>query len=171
MNKKYLEYFLYIGIGLFCTLFFVFKIELADAISYSVTGCLLLFYLYYKILWKFNPKEETPKLKRKYSANITYIFEGEEHAKNVEISIEQDLFNIYVTMETDESFSRTISSTIYKEQNVWYLTYTYINQPDQKVSHRSRIHYGTCTLNLNNLNNIKGQYYTDRKSVGDISFR
>lgn len=170
MNKKYLEIFIYITFIILLDLCCIFKLSIFDAISYSVTLSLFLFTLYSKWLWKYNPLEKTPRLKKKYVAQIDYQYDGQARNKKVDVNIKQDLFSIKVTMKSDESFSKSIIANIYQEQDVWYLTYTYINEPSQKNRKKSKIHYGTCKLNLNDINKISGEYFTDRLSCGDIVF-
>ncbi|MGN0992346.1 MAG: hypothetical protein ACI4PE_00165 [Bacilli bacterium] len=170
MNKKYLEIFIYISITIFCFLYLICKFEVFDAISYSSTGSLIISSLYSKWFWKYNLFEKTPRLCNGYIAKLEYVYEGKKQSKKVKVNIYQDLFSVRVIMQSNESFSKSVIANIYKEQEVWYLTYTYINEPSQKNRDRSKIHYGTCKLNLEDLENIKGEYFTDRHSSGDMSF-
>lgn len=169
MNKKYLEVFIYISIAVFCFLYLICKIAVLDAVSYAATGSLIISSLYSKWFWKYNPLDKTPRLCNEYIAKIEYVYEGKKQVKKAKVSIYQDLFSVRVVMQSNESFSKSIIANVYKEQEVWYLTYTYINEPSQKNRDKSKIHYGTCKLNLDNLENIKGEYFTDRLSSGDIS--
>lgn len=170
MNKKYLEIFIYISFIILLGLCYIFKLSILDAISYSVTISLFLFTFYSKWLWKYNPLEKTPRLKKKYVARIDYQYGGQARNKIVDVNIKQDLFSVKVTMKSDESFSKSVIANIYQEQDVWYLTYTYINDPSQKNRKKSKIHNGTCKLNLNDIKKINGEYFTDRLSCGDIVF-
>ena len=170
MKKKYLEIFIYISLIMLLGLRYIFKISIIDAVSYSVTLSLLLFTLYSKWLWKYNLLEKTPRLRKKYVAKIDYQYGGQARNKKINVYIKQDLFSVKVTMKSDESFSKSVIANIYQEQDVWYLTYTYINEPSQKNRKKSKIHYGTCKLNLNDINKINGEYFTDRLSCGDIVF-
>lgn len=45
-----------------------------------------------------------------------------------------------------------------------------LNTPKAEVRHRSEIHYGTAMLYVDNPKVLKGQYFTDRKSTGDMVF-
>ena len=50
-----------------------------------------------------------------------------------------------------------------------YLIYNYINEPDVTIRGRSQIHYGTAKLRYKEEDGaLEGNYWTDRKSVGDI---
>ena len=59
---------------------------------------------------------------------------------------------------------------IEKIEDEWQLTYCYLNVPKAKVRERSAIHYGTALLCIENPEEIHGQYYTDRKTTGDMTF-
>lgn len=170
MSKEYFEKFLYIAVVSFIFMHLIFGIELLDALSYSVSFSTFISYCYSKFLWRYNPLESTPRLMKKYVAKLNYVYNGKRYTKKVDIVINQDLFSVKVCMKSNESFSKAVTANIYQEQNVWYLTYTYINEPSQMVRDRSRIHYGTCKLNLSDINNIQGEYFTDRLSCGDIDF-
>ena len=45
-----------------------------------------------------------------------------------------------------------------------------LNTPKSEFRHRSEIHYGTATLCLSDTKELNGQYYTDRKTIGDMHF-
>lgn len=168
MDNKYLQKFIYLGIIIFVLLKFLLNINLFDGIGYSVTICLFVAWIYEKIIWRYDFLEKTPRLKKKYKAVIKYQYDGKYKSKEVDLTIYQDLLFVRVEMKSDESFSKSIIASVYQDNGIWYLTYTYINEPNQKVRNRSTIHYGTCKLNLNDINNIKGEYFTDRGSCGDI---
>ena len=74
-------------------------------------------------------------------------------------------------MITDESKSSSITASIDEILNENYLTYCYINTPSSQYRNRSEIHYGTAILCVEDVNNLKGSYYTDRKTRGSIDFR
>ena len=168
MDNKYLQIFLYIVIIIFALLKFLLNMNLSDAISYSVTTCLFIALIYERIIWRYNLLEKTPRLKKNYKAVIKYQYDGKHKSKEVDLIIHQNLHFVRVEMKSNESFSKSIIASVYLDNGIWYLTYTYINEPNQKVRNRSAIHYGTCKLNLNDINNIKGEYFTDRSSCGDI---
>lgn len=47
--------------------------------------------------------------------------------------------------------------------------YNYINEQDVTIRGRSQIHYGTAKLRYKEEDDtLEGNYWTDRKSVGDI---
>lgn len=71
---------------------------------------------------------------------------------------------------TEESKSSSISASIDKIQDEWQLIYFYLNVPQAKVRDRSSIHYGTALLSIENPEKLQGQYFTDRKTTGDMKF-
>lgn len=80
------------------------------------------------------------------------------------------MLSINVIFITGESRSKSISSSIEKIQEEWQLTYCYLNVPQANVRDRSAIHYGTALLCIEDPEEIKGQYFTDRKTTGDMHF-
>lgn len=52
----------------------------------------------------------------------------------------------------------------------WQLTYCYLNVPQANVRERSAMHYGTAMLCVENPEELKGQYFSDRKTTGDMKF-
>lgn len=46
--------------------------------------------------------------------------------------------------------------------------YHYLNTPQSKYRDRSEVHYGTAVLTIIDGTMLKGRYYTDRKTNGDI---
>lgn len=101
-----------------------------------------------------------------WRGTIKSTFDGIE--RDTTLTIKQSLLSIAVKMDTNESTSNSISASIDKILDVWQLTYTYLNIPAANVRERSAIHYGTALLSLDNPQIIKGQYFTDRKTNGDI---
>ena len=86
------------------------------------------------------------------------------------LEIKQTLLSVNVVFITGESRSKSILSSIEKIEDEWQLTYCYLNVPKAKVRDRSAIHYGTALLCIENPEEIHGQYYTDRKTTGDMTF-
>jgi hypothetical protein len=52
------------------------------------------------------------------------------------------------------------------------LTYLYLNRPDMRVEHRSRMHHGSTVLDISGSpsERLKGRYWTDRDSKGELDF-
>lgn len=92
-----------------------------------------------------------------------------------EISITQTFLNVQVKIRTNESRSRSIvaSFDIDKDRGLEQLIYSYINIPKPIVRKRSEIHYGSTLLTFNGfkVNELEGQYWTDRKTTGEIKLK
>lgn len=123
---------------------------------------------YEKILWKINPIEDTPVLKKQYEGTLTSTYDGVERKARLEIK--QTLLSIHITLITDESRSKSISSSIDKILEEDQLTYCYLNTPQASVRERSEIHFGTAMLCIQKTKELTGSYFTDRKTTGDMNF-
>lgn len=132
----------------------------------GITFALMVFYE--RKLWKYNPLESTPVLSKKYTGTLTSTYDRVERAATLEIK--QTLFSIHITMATNESKSKSISAAIEEIFGEKQLVYCYLNTPEAKFRDRSEIHFGTAKLCVDKPDKITGQYYTDRKTVGDMCF-
>lgn len=124
--------------------------------------------LYEKFIWKLNPFETTPKLSSRYRGTLKSNYDNIE--RSAVLIIKQTLLSVHVTMVTDESKSRSLSASIDEIGSEMQLTYCYLNTPKSEYRDRSEIHYGTAILSVTNPGEIDGQYYTDRKTIGDMHF-
>jgi SMODS-associating 2TM, beta-strand rich effector domain len=89
--------------------------------------------------------------------------------------IRQSLFSVSIKLRTGES---TSYSTRYVLEplpdagrfRVWY---SYDNQPRAEVAHKSARHEGVAWLEMDidaDPNRLTGQYYSDRRTTGDMTF-
>ena len=136
----------------------------SEAISLAV----ILTGLYEKFLWRYNPFERTPKLHQKYYGIIKSDFDGIERKATLEIK--QSLLSVHVFLTTDESKSKSITASIEEVLGENQLTYCYMNQPKYEFRKHSEIHNGTAVLSIIDNEKLEGQYYTDRKTIGDMRF-
>lgn len=150
---------------------FLYDFSLKSFYSY-VVDCVMIsaafIVVYEKWLWKIDPFENTPVLKKNYKGTVMSSFDNLEREGRLEIK--QTLLKVSITFLSDESKSNSITASIEKIDNEWKLIYCYMNTPDARVRERSKIHYGTAMLCIENVNKLKGQYYTDRKTLGDMNF-
>lgn len=176
-QSKFTKKVVWITVFIFCIRCFISGTKIITDFSiydlYGYTGeaisiATLLMFAYEKILWKYNPLEKTPVLKKRYKGSLLSTYDGVEREAMLEIK--QTLLSINVVFTTGESRSKSISSSIEKIQDEWQLTYCYLNVPKAKVRDRSAIHYGTALLCIENPEEIEGQYFTDRKTMGDMTF-
>mgnify|MGYP003252898306 FL=1 len=142
--------------------------DLYGYIGESIAFSTFLMLIYEKFIWKYNPLEETPILKKKYKGSLISTYDKIEREATLEIK--QTLLSVNIIFITDESKSKSILSSIEKIQDEWQLTYCYLNVPKATVRDRSAIHYGTALLCVENPEKIQGQYFTDRKTTGDMIF-
>jgi hypothetical protein len=91
----------------------------------------------------------------------------------VTVRIRQGLFGISVRMATEES--RSVSSRpvleVAPDRSAFRIWYSYDNQPEARVAHRSGRHDGMAFLEAapEAPSQLRGQYYTSRRSAGDIT--
>lgn len=68
----------------------------------------------------------------------------------------------------------SVASTVAQvfRDNGCSLDYIYLNRPDSKVEHRSRMHHGSASLDITGLpaTRLKGRYWTDRDTKGELDF-
>lgn len=74
-------------------------------------------------------------------------------------------------MNTEESHSTSMSASLDSILGEKTIVYTYMNKPSSSVRDRSEVHFGTAVLNVEDVNHIKGYYFTDRKSIGSIDVK
>ena len=135
--------------------------------SEAIGVAVILAATYEKILWRINPLEKTPKLARHYSGTLKSNYDNIERTGT--LIVKQTLLSVHVKLVTDESKSKSLSASIDEILGEAQLTYCYLNTPKSEFRNRSEIHYGTAILTITE-EKLEGQYYTDRKTVGDMYF-
>lgn len=135
--------------------------------SIAVTCFLLLLYDHY--LWRFLNFWKVPAFAKEYEGTISSSYDNKK--RKAKLFIKQTFLAIKITMKTAESCSDSICESIEDQNGSLILTYTYLNKPDLKVYDRSKMHYGTATFRCDDLERLKGDYYTDRKTIGTMSFK
>lgn len=180
MNKKYgkiVRIGMWTAIALFvCRCVIAFDSITAGTTVYELFGyageaiglSVILTALYERKLWRYNPWEETPKLCAKYVGTVTSTYDS--IVREGTLDVKQTLSTVSIIFTTKESKSRSLSASIDDIMGEKQITYCYINQPKSKFRHRSEIHYGTAMLTILENGNLKGQFYTDRKTLGDMEF-
>jgi len=86
--------------------------------------------------------------------------------------IQHKFKKIHLNLHTGESISYSFSEEINfdPERNLKRLSYSYTNEPRTLLDYRSNSHKGTVILNLIDGNKLKGYYYTDRSTKGELEF-
>lgn len=121
---------------------------------------------YERWLWRINPFETTPALKKIYTGKIVSSYDNIE--RPIELYIKQSLLSVQITMVSAESRSNSLSASVTGINGENSLIYHYLNTPQSKYRDRSEVHYGTAVLTIIDGTMLKGRYYTDRKTNGDI---
>ena len=142
--------------------------ELLGFAGEAVGLAAILTAFYERKLWRYNPWETTPKLHTKYVGTFTSSYDSVVREGTMEIK--QTLSTVSVILSTNESKSRSLCASIDDVFGEKQLTYCYINQPKSEFRHRSEIHYGTAMLTISEDGSLKGQHFTDRKTIGDMEF-
>jgi SMODS-associating 2TM, beta-strand rich effector domain len=89
------------------------------------------------------------------------------------IRIEQTDSSIHITLFTNESQSVSELGRLAKEPDGrWRITWQYANSPRPPVRHRSNFHQGVCDVYLTGVSGetLTGQYFTNRKTGGEVHF-
>lgn len=86
--------------------------------------------------------------------------------------VRQTAGSVSVTLLTDESRSSSSLADIRQVDGLTMLSYMYLNRPDMAVEHRSRMHHGSCVLDVfgSPPARLDGRYWTDRDTRGELNF-
>ena len=122
--------------------------------------------LFERWLWKKIPFFSVPILKKRYIGILKSSYDNVE--REIELEIKQTFLSVKVLMKSNESKSNSISASIDEFLGVQQLTYCYLNTPKAEFRHRSEMHFGTAMLEITKEGILKGAYYTDRKTYGDM---
>lgn len=167
-----IKYGVSIGIGIFIILKFIFPDKgVMQNISTSISITTICMILYCNYLWRYVPKliRKVPKLYGEWNGIIKSSYDEFNKEFKFKIIIKQTLLNIYVDLITNESSSVSITGELIKDnKNEYALIYSYRNEPKENVKNRSQIHYGTAKLSIINESELKGMYFTDRKTTGNM---
>lgn len=136
-------------------------------ISTTISISIALYFIYSHFIWKVNPLHKSILLSKRYVGKLISDYDGSE--LDVKVEIRQSLFHVRVFLITNESKSSTLTSDIIEENGEKYLVYYFINNPQAIHKYKSPVHYGLCRLSMQNTNELCGQYFTDRKTRGDIT--
>jgi hypothetical protein len=86
--------------------------------------------------------------------------------------VRQKAASITVVLLTDESRSTSSMATITDDGTTASLDYMYLNKPDSRIEHRSRMHHGSSSLDITGrpTTRLRGRYWTNRDSRGEMDF-
>lgn len=188
--KKFVTYSIWIAIVLFIIRCFFAKNEIGDYINMSEWGILgynlfsytgeaiglmfLIMAFFNKTAWKWkyiNKLVDMPVLSKKYKGTFISDWQKENKTYNAIIEIKQTFLNVSIIFKTGESRSYSVLSTIDTKSNSKCIIYTYQNEPRAELSDRSTIHKGTAELWVEDSGELVGNYYTNRKTSGSMTFK
>lgn len=112
--------------------------------------------------------------KGRFESNWTNPETGEVSSpKDARIIVSQTYSAIHIRLETDESDSELLSGgLIQKSDGTYQLLGVYRNTPRLLGRERSPIHHGSLLLDIvgNPPTALRGEYWTDRQTQGEIRF-
>lgn len=86
--------------------------------------------------------------------------------------VRQSASTVSVVLLTNESRSKSSLATISDDGVGASLNYMYLNRPDSRFEHRSRMHHGSTSLDIVGqiATRLRGRYWTNRDSRGELDF-
>lgn len=150
--------------------------EIWKALGKTVTLSLIIFTIFIKHLWRYKFFRffiPIPYLGGEWDGILRYHWNGQAGEKPIKLTIRQSLFHIQFIIKSDESTSRSCSTSfnIDELRGENEVIYSYSNQPSIIHRDQSPIHYGAARLNIvDNNSKLEGYYWTDRKTVGELVF-
>ena len=191
MKNINVKYFLYLIVGIsFITFFILLWIKNVETINLEavvdllptvITVDVVFLGVFSKYLWKIKLLRDWlvpfPNLNGTWKGHINTTWDDPLTKQRPEsipaiLTIKQSFFNVSCVMRTAEMTSRSIVSdfVLDKENQVKRLFYSYDSNPIQTVKERSPQHCGTVVFDIveNSKIVLKGEYWTGRKTTGDI---
>ena len=162
-----------IGLGLIIYLFYQPKNlnGYLSVMKYAVVFSALIMTAYEKKLWRYNPFEKVPKLHKSYKGIVSYNYDNKPGEKEMEIEIKQTLLSIRVILKTNEIRSASITGNLVIEKEEYVLYYIYETDPKAEVIQNNPIQRGACRFVVDNVDELNGQYWTSRKTAGDLHLK
>lgn len=164
MTKKHIQAYALIAVSLFVVCLLL-EFELINAASYAATLTASVGILYNYVLWRINPLEEMPRLRKKYISYQVSNYSGKTPMV-VDITIKQTLSSIKIHERWNTGRCHSIAASLVKDgvSGEWKLVYTYLTDPPLTPPGQplDDIHYGTAILNYENKDLLQGRYFTGR---------
>ena len=189
-HKRFLTYSIWVTIILFFFRCVIAKNEIGNCIQSETWGVLgynvfgyageaiglmfLLMTLFNKLAWKWkciNKIIDMPVLAKQYAGSFISDWKGENKTYDATLEIKQTFLNTSIVFKTGESRSYSILSAIDAIGDSKRLIYCYQNEPRAELANRSTIHKGTAELWIEDTGELIGNYYTNRKTSGSMSFK
>lgn len=145
--------------------------------SSTITIVAFISTFFVKWAWKWGVFQDWlvtfPCLTGDWTGEIRTIYQGNEKIMPIGIRIKHTFFNVQIRISTNESSSNSTCASfdIDEDRGLKQLIYTYQNIPKSSVRDRSEIHFGSVRLDINETATIlEGEYWTSRKTTGEIKF-
>ncbi len=187
--KKFVIYSMWVAIILFAIRCLIAKISISNYIkgcTWDEFGCNLLGYagqaggvttafmtLFNYVIWKWkwvNKIVDMPILAKTYTCTFVSDWQDENNQHEGCLDIKQSFLNVSIVFKTVESRSISILSSIVTESDRKKIVYIYQNEPRAELADRSSIHKGTVELWIEETGELTGNYYTNRKTSGSMTF-
>ena len=134
-----------------------------------------------RYLWRWSPMQRIERvpsnIRGTWQGTLTSLWvdplSGESpQGKTVYLVVRQTFSDASVVLLTDESRSGSTLAAVSMINGERTLDYVYINRPDPRVEHRSRMHHGSVVLDISGRpgSRLRGRYWTDRESRGELDF-
>ena len=147
-----------------------FSLYIVFGYAGEATGVAAIFiFVYEKWLWRWLSFGIVPVLKTHYEGIMKSSYDNK--IREVSLSIKQTFLGITITLKTEESKSTSVSASFENINGEKRLVYTYFNTPHSEHRERSPLHIGTAMLSVEDVNELTGEYFTDRKTTGDLIFK
>ena len=139
-------------------------------ISWVFPTLTLLWFLFEKYFWRFLPAWllKQYKIYGDWSGKLYYQYEGKKGAKRISIIIKQSFIETEICIKTDEVLGKSIvSKWNFSEDKLFYI---YRTDPNTEFKDKNPVQYGGAQIKINSkdLNHIRIEYWTDRKTKGYI---
>jgi hypothetical protein len=150
--------------------------------SLSVWVALSLLLLWDRFFWRWTWLQRLPGVPRDiggtWCGTLTSFWTDPEtgrspEPKTVFLVVRQRATFVSAVLLTDESRSKSTVAVVSDDGTVASFDYMYLNRPDSRVEHRSRMHHGSTSLDIigRPATRLRGRYWTDRDTKGELEFR
>lgn len=132
----------------------------------------ILYFLWHRISYFTN--KVFPYINGEWSGNICYKIGDNIHNKDATLLVMQNLLEMHMILETDESISQTM--IVYPKKDeifpVFKLFYIFENRRKEGVNNANQSYRGTAIIRLapGKPNELDGDYFTDQLKSGTIHF-
>lgn len=142
----------------------------------------IAFGLWNKVLWRLAAiqrfEKVPPDARGTWKGTLSSSWVDPTTGKNPEpittfLVVRQTASAVKVIQLTDESKSVSSLATVTNAPGQCSLDYLFLNQPQSRVEHRSRMHHGSAALDISGhpATRLRGRYWTDRDTRGEVDFR